>query len=59
MWSKSTSGWTIPAIDGFDLQTNKAVVTMMRECIRYAPKLEVKCKIWFDKTLELGFFEEK
>ena len=52
-------GWTIPAIDGFDLQTNKAVVTMMRECIRYAPKLEAKCKTWFDKTLELGFFEEK
>lgn len=52
-------GWTVPAIDGFDLQTNMAMVTMMRECIRYAPKLEAKCKTWFDKTLELGFFEGK
>ncbi len=52
-------GWTIPAIDGFDLQTNMTLVTMMRECIRYAPKLETKCKTWFDKTLELGFFETK
>ena len=51
-------GWTIPAIDGFDLQTNMAIVTMMRECIRYAPKLKIKCKTWFDKTLELKFFEE-
>ena len=51
-------GWTIPAIDGFDLQTNMAIVTMMRECIRYAPKLKTKCKTWFDKTLELKFFEE-
>ncbi len=50
-------GWTIPAIDGFDLRTNTAMVTMMRECIRYAPKLEAKCKNWFDRTLELGFFE--
>lgn len=51
-------GWTIPAIDGFDLQTNMAIVTMMRECIRYAPKLKTKCKNWFDRTLSLGFFDE-
>lgn len=50
-------GWTIPAIDGFDLQTNMAIVTMMRECIKYAPKLQTKCKAWFDETLKLGFFE--
>lgn len=51
-------GWTIPAIDGFDLQTNMTLVTMMRECIRYVPKLKTKCKTWFDKTLELQFFSQ-
>ena len=50
-------GWTIPAIDGFDLQTNRSVVTMMRECIRYAPKLRETCREWFDETLALGYFE--
>ena len=51
-------GWTIPAIDGFDLQTNMTIVSLMRECIKYAPKLQTKCKNWFDRTLALGFFEE-
>ena len=51
-------GWTIPAIDGFDLQTNKTIVSLMRECIKYAPKLQHKCKNWFERTLALGFFEE-
>lgn len=50
-------GWTVPAIDGFDLQTNMTIVTLMRECIKYAPKLETKCKNWFDRTLALGFFD--
>lgn len=49
-------GWQIPAIDGFDLNTNMTIVSLMRECIKYAPKLENKCKAWFDKTIELGFF---
>lgn len=51
-------GWTIPAIDGFDLQTNMTIVSLMRECIKYAPKLQHKCKNWFERTLALGFFEE-
>lgn len=50
-------GWTVPAIDGFDLQTNMTIVTLMRECIKYAPKLKTKCKNWFDRTLALGFFD--
>lgn len=47
-----------PAIDGFDLKTNSTIVAMMRECIKYAPKLKETCKTWFEKTLELGFFEQ-
>jgi hypothetical protein len=52
-------GWLIPAIDGFDLSINLAILSLMRECIEYAPKLKDSCKTWFDKTLELGFFENK
>lgn len=46
-----------PAIDGFDVETEAALVAMMHECIRYAPTLRTKCKTWFEKTIELGFFE--
>ena len=52
-------GWQIPSIDGFDLTTNMMMVNMMRECIRYAPTLTEKCKTWFDKTTELGFFDDR
>lgn len=51
-------GWTIPAIDGFRLKTNMLIVDLMRECIMYAPKLKDKCKTWFEKTIELKYFEE-
>jgi hypothetical protein len=51
-------GWLIPAIDGFDLKINLAILSLMRECIEYAPKLKDSCKTWFDKTIELGFFGE-
>ncbi|MDR2090925.1 MAG: DUF4392 domain-containing protein [Clostridiales bacterium] len=51
-------GWLIPAIDGFDLSINLAILSLMRECIEYAPKLKDSCKTWFDKTIELGFFDE-
>lgn len=52
-------GWQIPAIDGFDLKTNMNIVDLMRDCIRYAPTLEKKCETWFNKTLELEFFEDR
>lgn len=52
-------GWQIPSIDGFDLKTNMNIVDLMRDCIRYAPVLEQKCKTWFNKTIELGFFKDK
>lgn len=51
-------GDLVPAIDGFDLKTNMAIVTMMRECIKYAPKLVKTCETWFEKTIELGFYEK-
>lgn len=50
-------GWTIPAIDGFRLETNMLIVDLMRECIMYAPKLENKCVNWFDGVKRLGFFD--
>ncbi|MDR1734336.1 MAG: DUF4392 domain-containing protein [Oscillospiraceae bacterium] len=52
-------GEKIPAIDGFGLDITCSVVTLMRECVREALKLRKTCATWFEKTLELGFFEGK
>lgn len=52
-------GWHIPAIDGFSDRYNMLLVDLMRECIEYPVKLKSKCKTWFDKTIELGFFDGK
>jgi hypothetical protein len=49
-------GWMIPAIDGFGLAINTSIVTLMRECVREALKLRETCQTWFEKTLELGFY---
>jgi hypothetical protein len=29
----------------------------MRECVSYSIKLEDTCATWFDKVIELGFYE--
>jgi hypothetical protein len=50
-------GWKIPAIDGFGLEMTTAIVTLMRESVRQALSLKRTCKTWFDKTIELGFFD--
>lgn len=50
-------GWLIPAIDGFGLDTTTSVVTLMRECVLYALKLEKTCQTWFEKVIELGYYE--
>ncbi|MDR0530777.1 MAG: DUF4392 domain-containing protein [Oscillospiraceae bacterium] len=50
-------GWAIPSIDGFGLAINTSLVTLMRECAREALQLKSTCKTWFEKTLELGYFE--
>jgi hypothetical protein len=52
-------GDLIPAIDGFGLAINTSIVTLMRELVREALKLRKTCVAWFEKTLELGFFEDK
>ncbi len=52
-------GWMIPAIDGFGLAINTSIVTLMRECVSEALKLRETCATWFEKTIELGFFNDK
>ena len=51
-------GWLIPAIDGFGLDINKSIVTLMRECVRSALSLETTCKTWFEKVEELHFLDD-
>lgn len=51
-------GWTIPAIDGFGRELCASIVTSMRECVKYSLALEKKCKTWFDRVLEKGYFEK-
>ncbi|NRW45159.1 hypothetical protein DFH76_002509 [Clostridium beijerinckii] len=50
-------GWLVPAIDGFGLSMNLSIVNLMRECVSYSIKLEDTCATWFDKVIELGFYE--
>ncbi|MGN0145107.1 MAG: DUF4392 domain-containing protein [Clostridium sp.] len=51
-------GDLIPAIDGCSMEMNLSIVSLMREIIKSAMNLTVTCKTWFDKVIELGFFEE-
>jgi hypothetical protein len=50
-------GWKIPAIDGFGLDINRSIVTLMRGCVQEALKLKKTCATWFEKTLALGYFD--
>jgi hypothetical protein len=52
-------GWLIPAIDGFGLEVNMPIVSLMREMVKSALSLKETCKTWFEKVDELGYFEEK
>lgn len=52
------SGEQIPAIDGFGIEINRSVVTLMKELVCSAINLKEKCKPWFDKTIELKSFGE-
>lgn len=52
-------GDLIPAIDGCGLEINTSIVNLMRECIASAIKLEKTCKTWFEKVIELGFYEDE
>lgn len=51
-------GWMIPAIDGFGIEINKAMISMMRECIRYPVKLRDTCKNLFTQVIDKRFYEE-
>ncbi len=51
-------GWLIPAIDGFGLEINMPIVSLMREMVSQALKLKDTCKTWFEKVEELKFFDE-
>ncbi len=50
-------GWLVPAIDGFGLTMNLSIVSLMREMVKSALELKVKCRQWFEKVDELGYFE--
>jgi len=52
-------GWLVPAIDGFGLSMNLSMVNLMRESVSYAIKLKKTCATWFEKVIELGFYEDK
>ncbi len=50
-------GWLIPAIDGFGTSMNKSIVNLMRECVSSTLKLEKTCETWFEKVIELEYYE--
>lgn len=50
-------GWLIPAIDGFGLEINLPIVSLMREMVISAIKLKDTCKTWFEKVEELHYFD--
>ena len=50
-------GWLIPAIDGFGLEINLPIVSLMRELVSSALSLRETCKTWFERVDELGYFE--
>lgn len=52
-------GDLIPAIDGCSLSMNTSMVNLMRECIGSSMKLEKTCATWFEKVIELGFYENE
>lgn len=49
-------GWLIPAIDGFGLEINLPIVSLMREMVISAIGLKNTCKTWFEKVEELHYF---
>jgi hypothetical protein len=52
-------GEAIPAVDGLNSRIIKSIITLMGECVINARAHEEKCKTWFTKTIELGFFENQ
>jgi len=53
------TGRSVPAIDGFGLEINTSIATLMRECVRESLTLREDCAEWFEKVINLGYFEGK
>lgn len=51
-------GWLIPAIDGFGPEITLPIVALMGELVRSTLKLRKTCAAWFEKTAQLGYFDE-
>jgi hypothetical protein len=51
-------GWQVPSVDGMSLVKNKALITLINECVLSAAAFRETCKTWFDKTIELGYFDK-
>jgi hypothetical protein len=49
------TGSLLPAIDGFSVEIEKEIVSLMRTCVEYA--LNYSSDTWFKATLEKGFYE--
>ena len=52
-------GDLIPAVDGMELNINVSIAYLMRSCVQNSLMLQQKCKHWFDKVIEKGFFDEE
>lgn len=50
-------GWLVPAIDGQDMSILTSIVSLMRSCMTSALSLRETCRTWFEKTIELGYFD--
>lgn len=49
------TGSLLPAIDGFSVQIEKELVSLMKSCVEYA--INYSSDTWFKATLEKGFYE--
>ena len=49
-------GEHIPAIDGFGLEMNCSIITLMNELVKSTLNLKEKCKPWFDDIIKIDSF---
>ena len=51
------TGSLLPGIDGFDTRMNTGIVSLMRQCTRYALRYSHRSEHWFTSVLSKGYFE--
>ena len=51
------TGSLLPGIDGFDTKMNAGIVSLMRQCTRYALRYSHRSDHWFASVLAKGYFE--